>query len=64
MKSINLIDCVGIRLQSVVTYTYIVNKTDDTTNIHLGQGPIAATAHEAGYNPKIESRSDVCLLRS
>jgi hypothetical protein len=33
--------------------------TDDTTNIHPNQGPIAATAHEAGCNPKIESYSCV-----
>jgi hypothetical protein len=28
------------------------------------RGLIAATAHDAGCNPKIESWSDVCLLRS
>jgi hypothetical protein len=38
--------------------------SDDTTNIHPGQGPIAVMAHEAGCNPKIESRSAACLLRS
>jgi hypothetical protein len=27
------------------------------------RGPITATAHEAGCNPKIESQLDVCLLR-
>jgi hypothetical protein len=27
VKSINLIDCVGVRLQSVMTYTYIGNRT-------------------------------------
>jgi hypothetical protein len=26
-------------------------------------GPITVTAHKAGCNSKIESRSDVCLLR-
>jgi hypothetical protein len=29
--------------------------SDDTINIHLDRGPITATAHEAGRNPKIES---------
>jgi hypothetical protein len=28
------------------------------------RGPIAAMIHEARCNPKIEFRSDVCLLRS
>jgi hypothetical protein len=27
MKNISLIDCVGVGLQSVVTYTYIASKT-------------------------------------
>jgi hypothetical protein len=28
-----------------------MNMFDGTTNIHPGQGPVAAPAHEAGYGP-------------
>jgi hypothetical protein len=41
MKSINLIDCVSVRLQSVMTYIYIVIKTwlfeSDTTKYFLNK---------------------------
>jgi hypothetical protein len=47
----------------VARLTTCSEASDDSTNILPDQGPIAVTAHEDGCNPKIESRSDVCLLR-
>jgi hypothetical protein len=41
MKNISLIDCVGVELQSVVTYTYIGSRTylfeSDTTKSFLNK---------------------------
>jgi hypothetical protein len=47
----------------VARLTTCSGASDDTANIHLDWRPNNYDGHEVGRNPKIESLSDVCLLR-